>query len=982
MFVVGEVVAPIVANIDKFIKGLNDAHAKGASFITRIGSTFQSFGKSMANFGTNLTKYITVPLAGAAVAVFKFGKDFEAELSKVVGLVGVSRDQVDAWGKDILELAPRLGKAPRELADALFFVTSAGIRGAEAMEVLEMAGKASAAGLGETKTIADLVTSAMNAYGKENLSAAKATDIVTAAVREGKAEASELAATMGAVLPLASEMGVTFDQVAATQAAMTKTGTDAAEAATQLKGILAGLIKPSKQAEGQLAKMGTSSSELRKKIREDGLLSALMELKELTNKYGEEAMARVFPNIRALMGVLDLMGSNLDSNIETFDKVANSTGILDDAFEAASETVDFKWNQSLAQLQSTAIKVFDVIKAFLIPVFEKLNDVIKFIGDKFSKMPGWAQKAILGFLGIAAVIGPAIGIIGIIIGSIAGIIADVAAAITFLSGVIAAIGGPALVAIVVGGLMIIEVFGIIIGVIAAIIASFVNLYKNNEEFREKVISTWNKIKDAAIEIFNELKDTFFFVLDKIKEFWAEHGDEIMKIAENAWNYVLDFIVWIVYVIRDTIKIVCKLIEGDWEGAWEDIKKLTSQIFEDIKKIVIEFTKFLIDKFTEKLEELKELFVKKFNEIKEDIIEWHKNLPTTIVNGFNAFKEKVNTKMNEINENINIKLNEWKVSIIEWFKNMPNNIVTNLSGWKDVIVKWMIAQNEENYRQFSEWASSIQVWFGETKEKIKNKLTEWWITMQMWFAEMPSKIQLALSDWWTTMQTWFINTKEKIKEKLEGWWQSIKEWFSNLANKKEIKNAGKNMVKKLSDGTKDQKDDFSEKLGKLIVDVTVFALQFAFIALLSTGREIIKRILKGIKETDFKEIGKNIVGDIISGIISMFWKLAQAAAQAARIVRDHFPSSPAKVGPLKDLHKLNFAGPIKTSLDKAAAIIDDSFLNNLNLDVSGIGGGVTTNNNNNGFSLYVNNMHFEGVRDMDDFLTRMKNVVQKQTGRRF
>ena len=160
-----------------------------------MGSTFQSFGRTMANFGANLTKYVTVPLAGAAVAVFKFGKDFEKELSKVVGLVGVSRDQVDAWGKDILELAPELGKAPRELADALFFVTSAGIRGAEAMEVLEMAGKASAAGLGETKTIADLVTSAMNAYGKENLSAAQATDIVTAAVREGKAEAAELAAT-------------------------------------------------------------------------------------------------------------------------------------------------------------------------------------------------------------------------------------------------------------------------------------------------------------------------------------------------------------------------------------------------------------------------------------------------------------------------------------------------------------------------------------------------------------------------------------------------------------------------------------------------------------------------------------------------------------------------------------------------------------------------------------------------------------------
>ena len=329
----GTVSAPIEANTRPFQLGLNDARRMGNNFISQIGDSVKSIGKSMTTLGASFTKAITVPIAGASVAIFKFGKDFEKEISKVVGLVGVSSDTVEAWKNDILKMAPDVSKTPNELADAMFFVTSAGLRGAEALDVLRTSARASAAGLGETKTIADLVTSAMNAYGSENLSAAKATDIITAAVREGKAEAFELAASMGQVLPLASELGVTFDQVAATQASMTRTGTDASEAATQLKSIMAGLIKPSKQAEAQLAAMGTSSSEMRKKIKEDGLLSALIDLREMTNKYGEEAMARVFPNIRALMGVLDLMGSSLEANKVTFDKVANSTGILNDAFK-------------------------------------------------------------------------------------------------------------------------------------------------------------------------------------------------------------------------------------------------------------------------------------------------------------------------------------------------------------------------------------------------------------------------------------------------------------------------------------------------------------------------------------------------------------------------------------------------------------------------------------------------------------------------
>jgi len=220
--VVGEIVAPVTVNTEGFRRGIRTVQNEGNQFTrsfgeringlgtamegaaSKIGSAFssigggiESIGNSVKGVGESLTKNLTLPIAAAGVAVFKLGKDFESELSKVVGLVGIAQDQVDQWGADILELAPELGKAPKELAEALFFVTSAGLRGAEAMEVLEMSGKASAAGLGETATIADLVTSAMNAYGSENLSASKATDILVSAVREGKAEAAALAGSMG-----------------------------------------------------------------------------------------------------------------------------------------------------------------------------------------------------------------------------------------------------------------------------------------------------------------------------------------------------------------------------------------------------------------------------------------------------------------------------------------------------------------------------------------------------------------------------------------------------------------------------------------------------------------------------------------------------------------------------------------------------------------------------------------------------------------
>jgi TP901 family phage tail tape measure protein len=213
---IGSLTAKLRLDGEDFKKGLDKAQ-----------SSMKSASASMKKAGRTMTMSMTAPLLGIGAASAKMASDFESEMSKVNGLVGVAQEQVDKWGQDIIKMAPELGKAPKELAEGLFFVTSAGIKGAAAMDALRISAQASAAGLGETKTVADLVTSAMNAYGQENLSASQSADILAATVREGKAEASELAGSMGQVLPVAAEMGVSFDQVGAAMAGMTRSGTSA-----------------------------------------------------------------------------------------------------------------------------------------------------------------------------------------------------------------------------------------------------------------------------------------------------------------------------------------------------------------------------------------------------------------------------------------------------------------------------------------------------------------------------------------------------------------------------------------------------------------------------------------------------------------------------------------------------------------------------------------------------------------------------------
>ena len=290
-------------------RALGPVSAAFTRFGARVMAVGNTLGAFLAKVRAGLLKFAIYVVAPAA-AIFKLGSDFEAEMSKIVGLVGVARDQVNAWSKDILRLAPQLGKAPKEMAQAMFFVTSAGARGEKAMEVLTRSAKASAAGLGETKTVADAVTSAMNAYARTGMTAARATDILTAAVREGKLEASALAPVMGRVLPMASAMGVRFEDVAGAMAVMSRTGAEANQAATSIQALMMALQKPTAEATELLKSAGLSFGDLRDMVRKPGGVIEALRLLESRFKFNDTALATLIPNVRALRCVMNVLAQD------------------------------------------------------------------------------------------------------------------------------------------------------------------------------------------------------------------------------------------------------------------------------------------------------------------------------------------------------------------------------------------------------------------------------------------------------------------------------------------------------------------------------------------------------------------------------------------------------------------------------------------------------------------------------------------------
>jgi len=366
----------------------------------KLASRFIGIGSSLRIVGQQATRYFTIPIALAIGASTKQFMAFEASLAKVVGLVGVASTKVEAWSSQILDLSVIVGKKATELAEALYFITSAGIRGSAAIDILTLSAKASVAGLGEVAMIADIVTSAVNAYGRENLSAAEATDILVKTVREGKAEADKIGKSMGMVLPIAAKMGVTFDQVGAA-----------------LRRILGAFIKPAKQSEKVMENMGGSFEKLRQLIKEKGLLRALTDIDSLTQIYGEHLMARVMPNIRAFTG-----GSNIEYNIKIFESLKDSAGALDEAFAAMSRTLQQQWNKTTAQMNTTLIKIGKTMKEITIPFLEQVSEKLSDVSDWFETLTSTQKRSVAKWTAIIAAIGPVLLMLGMLSSSLGAII--------------------------------------------------------------------------------------------------------------------------------------------------------------------------------------------------------------------------------------------------------------------------------------------------------------------------------------------------------------------------------------------------------------------------------------------------------------------------------------------------------------------------------------------------------------------------------
>ncbi len=394
------VISNLIIRLTADNRGLTAGLVKAQREIAAAGSKSEKATAAMSSVGATMTRSVTIPILAAGAGAGKLAYDFEKSMTNIKAMVGASEADMKLYEEAIMRLSGETARAPKELAEAMYFVSSSGFEGAAAVRVLEQAAIGAKAGMGDAMTVADALTSAVNAYGEEALSTGKANDIMVKAVKVGKMEATELASNIGDVVTGAKTMGVEFDEVAGALAAMSLTGISTPEATTALNTFMQGLNKGTAQGKKRLDKVGLSYGKLRKMMEDEGVVAVMRKLRDT---FGEdtEALSDIIPNVRALkayMALMQMEGGKLDNVMA---EVSDSTGA---AAEAARKAEDdgYKLRQAWYSLQAAGIQLGKII----LPVVAKIASGAAAIFKGFQSLPGPVKTFIVTVAALAAAIGP------------------------------------------------------------------------------------------------------------------------------------------------------------------------------------------------------------------------------------------------------------------------------------------------------------------------------------------------------------------------------------------------------------------------------------------------------------------------------------------------------------------------------------------------------------------------------------------------
>jgi TP901 family phage tail tape measure protein len=399
MLEVFSLLARIATNKDEFEREMGGLERRAGQGEGNING---SLNKLKVGFGivAGAVAVVGTAVAGMTIAGVASADSFDKKMREVFTLLpGISEQSMGAMQEQTKALAIEMGKMPDEVVPALYQAISAGVPQENLFDFLRQANKTAVGGVTDLKTAVDSLTGSTNAYGLEQLSTQEASDTMFTAVRLGKTTISELGSSLGAVIPIASSAGVSFQEINAGVASLTLQGQTTSQAITGIKAAITGMIAPSSEAADLAGELGI---EFNAAALEANGLGGMLDIISTATGGNTEQMATLFGSVEALNAMLALTS---EGGAQKFDDALGamnaSAGATDEAFATMEKNAGASWEKIKVFFNVLLItigeQVLPILQEWLSWVVERLPEMMDTFKVVLERVRGYISDFIEGF---------------------------------------------------------------------------------------------------------------------------------------------------------------------------------------------------------------------------------------------------------------------------------------------------------------------------------------------------------------------------------------------------------------------------------------------------------------------------------------------------------------------------------------------------------------------------------------------------------
>ena len=334
-----------------------------------MGGEAASAGKiSGKSLGSALVGSLTKVVVAAGIgkmlqSAFTGGTAFESAMAKVGTIADTAKVPLESLSSQVLQVSGDMHIGANEISEAAYQAISAGQDTGNAVAFAGQASMLATAGFTSSASAVDILTTALNAYGKGADEAGHVSDVLLTTQNLGKTSVDELAGSMGRVIPLAAAYNVSMENLSSGLAIMTANGIATAEASTYTKAMLNELGDTGSSV-GKILKQQTGKSFA--ELNADGK-SLGDVLQVLYDSVGGNAtkFAGLWSSVEAGTGALSLASSGADKFNGVLQQMQADSGATQTAYDTMTDTMAYKLDGVKTNAQNLGTALFDAVSGRL-----------------------------------------------------------------------------------------------------------------------------------------------------------------------------------------------------------------------------------------------------------------------------------------------------------------------------------------------------------------------------------------------------------------------------------------------------------------------------------------------------------------------------------------------------------------------------------------------------------------------------------------